>query len=155
VTITRVRTANEMHAAVMAAAPQNQIVIKAAAVADFAPVHVADRKIKKRDDSDTMVIELRKNPDILADVAKLTPKPFIVAFAAETDSVEEHAREKLQRKGADLIVANDVADSSIGFDSDQNEVMVIARDGSVTRIAKASKNTIADKLLDVIVSRLS
>ncbi len=153
VAITRVRTAAEMHAAVMAAAPQHQIVIKAAAVADFAPTHVADHKIKKRDDSDVMTIELRKNPDILADVARLVPRPFIVAFAAETDSVEEHAREKLQRKGADLIVANDVADASIGFDSDQNEVMVIARDGSVTRIAKAAKHVIADRLLDLIVSR--
>lgn len=155
VNILRVRTAKEMHAAVMAAAPQNQIVIKAAAVADFAPVHVADRKIKKRDDSDVMTIELRKNPDILADVAKLDPKPFIVAFAAETDSVEEHAREKLQRKGADLIVANDVADASIGFDSDQNEVMIIGRDGGVTRLAKAAKHVIADRLLDVIVAKLA
>jgi phosphopantothenoylcysteine decarboxylase/phosphopantothenate--cysteine ligase len=155
VTITRVRTAKEMHAAVMAAAPQHQIVIKAAAVADFAPVHVADRKIKKREDSDVMTIELRKNPDILADVARLDPKPFIVAFAAETDSVEQHAREKLERKGADLIVANDVADASIGFDSDQNEVLIIARDGSVTRLAKAAKHVIADRLLDVIVAKLA
>lgn len=154
VTITRVRTANEMHAAVMAAAPHHQIVIKAAAVADFAPVHVADRKIKKREDSDVLTIELRKNPDILADVAKLSPRPFIVAFAAETDSVEEHAREKLQRKGADLIVANDVADASIGFDSDENEVMIIARDGVVTRIVKAAKHVVADKILDAVIARL-
>lgn len=154
VTITRVRTAAEMHAAVMTAVASHQVVIKAAAVADFAPVHVADRKIKKSEDSDVMTIELRKNPDILADVAKVSPRPFIVAFAAETDSVEAHAREKLQRKGADLIVANDVADTSIGFDSDENEVMVIARDGSVTRIPKAAKEVIADRLLDVIVSRL-
>lgn len=155
VSITRVRTAKEMHAAVMDAAPRNQIVIKAAAVADFAPAHVADRKIKKRDDSDVMTIELRKNPDILADVAKLEPRPFIVAFAAETDSVEEHAREKLQRKGADLIVANDVADASIGFDSDQNEVLIIGRDGGVTRLAKAAKHVIANRLLDVVVAKLA
>jgi phosphopantothenoylcysteine decarboxylase/phosphopantothenate--cysteine ligase len=155
VAITRVRTAMEMHAAVMAAAPRHQIVIKAAAVADFAPVHVADRKIKKREDSDVLTIELRKNPDILADVARLSPRPFIVAFAAETDSVEEHAREKLQRKGADLIVANDVADASIGFDSDENEVMIIARDGSVIRIVKAAKHVVADRILDAIVSRMT
>ncbi|MFP5247032.1 MAG: bifunctional phosphopantothenoylcysteine decarboxylase/phosphopantothenate--cysteine ligase CoaBC [Thermoanaerobaculia bacterium] len=152
VDITRVRTAAEMHAAVMSAAPHQHIVIKAAAVADFAPVSVADRKIKKQEGTDELTITLRKNPDILADVARLSPKPFIVAFAAETDSVEQNAREKLQRKGADLIVANDVADSSIGFDADQNEVMVIARDGSVTRIEKAGKNVIADKLLDLIVA---
>lgn len=154
VALTRVNTAAEMHAAVMAAAPANQIVIKAAAVADFAPVQVADRKIKKSDDSDGLTLTLRKNPDILADVARLDPRPFIVAFAAETDMVEENARAKLERKGADLIVANDVADMSIGFDSDQNEVLVIGRDGTVLRIEKASKAAIANRLLDVIVGRL-
>jgi phosphopantothenoylcysteine decarboxylase/phosphopantothenate--cysteine ligase len=154
VAITRVRTAREMHEAVLALASQQQILIKAAAVADFAPVAVADRKIKKRDDEDGMTIELRKNPDILADVARLSPRPFLVAFAAETDSVEEHAREKLRRKGADLIVANDVADASIGFDSDDNEVLIIAADGTVTRIAKADKHVVADRLLDLIVARL-
>jgi len=154
VAVTRVRTANEMHAAVMAAAPQHQIVIKAAAVADFAPLEVADRKIKKSDGADHLTITLRKNPDILADVARVTPRPFIVAFAAETDMVEQNAREKLARKGADLIVANDVADVSIGFDSDQNEVLVIARDGGVERIARAAKPVIANRLLDLIVARL-
>ncbi|HEX8409178.1 MAG TPA: bifunctional phosphopantothenoylcysteine decarboxylase/phosphopantothenate--cysteine ligase CoaBC [Thermoanaerobaculia bacterium] len=155
VTVTRVNTAAEMHAAVMGAASSHGIVIKAAAVADFAPVSVADRKIKKRDDSDTLTIELRKNPDILADVAKLTPRPFIVAFAAETDMVEQNAREKLQRKGADLIVANNVADATIGFDSDQNEVLVIARDGTAARIARAEKSVIANRILDVVVARVA
>ena len=153
VDVTRVRTAQEMHQAVMAAAPHHQIVIKAAAVADYAAANVADRKIKKTEGSDELVLVLRKNPDILADVARLTPKPFIVAFAAETDAVEQNAREKLARKGADLIVANDVADPTIGFDSDQNEVMVIAADGSLTRIGKADKQVIANRLLDLVVAR--
>jgi phosphopantothenoylcysteine decarboxylase / phosphopantothenate---cysteine ligase len=152
--VTRVATAREMHAAVMAAAPHHQIVIKAAAVADFAAANVAARKIKKVDDLEELTLTLMKNPDILADVARLEPRPFIVAFAAETDRVEEHAREKLQRKGADLIVANDVADSSIGFDSEQNEVLVIARDGATTRIPKAPKSVIANRLLDLVVARL-
>jgi len=155
VELTRVGTAAEMHAAVMSAAPNHQVVIKAAAVADFTPSVVADRKIKKTEGVDELTLTLRRNPDILADVAKLSPRPFIVAFAAETDSVEEHAREKLQRKGADLIVANDVSNPSIGFDSDQNEVLVISRDGSVTRIARGPKLVIANRLLDVVVSRLS
>lgn len=154
VELTRVTTAQEMHDAVMAAAPAHHVVIKAAAVADFAAANVADRKIKKADGVEELTITLRRNPDILAAVAKLTPKPFIVAFAAETDSVEANAREKLQRKGADLIVANDVADSSIGFDSDHNEVLVIAADGAVMRLAKAPKNVIADRLLDLVVARL-
>ncbi len=153
VEMTRVRTATEMHAAVMAAVPQHQIVIKAAAVADFAPTEVADQKIKKGA-ADELTITLKKNPDILADVARMTPRPFIVAFAAETDMVEQNAREKLQRKGADLIVANDVADMSIGFDSDQNEVLVIGREGAVVRIERAAKAVIANRLLDVIVARL-
>lgn len=154
VEVQRVTTAAEMHAAVMQAAPSHQIVIKAAAVADFAPVSVAERKIKKSDDRDTLTLELRKNPDILADVARLAPRPFIVAFAAETDMIEQNAREKLQRKGADLIVANDVADVTIGFDSDQNEVLVIGSDGALTRIERASKTVIANRLLDLVVERL-
>ena len=154
VEVQRVTTASEMHAAVMQAARVHEILIKAAAVADFAPVSVADRKIKKRDDSDTLSIELRKNPDILADVAKLTPRPFVVAFAAETHLIEQNAREKLQRKGADLIVANDVADVAIGFDSDQNEVLVIGKDGTTARIERASKSAIANRLLDLVVQRL-
>lgn len=152
--LTRVTTAAEMHAAVMAAAPHHQVVIKAAAVADYAAATVAARKIKKSETSDELTLTLRKNPDILADVARLAPRPFLVAFAAETDSVEENARLKLQRKGADLIVANDVADASIGFDSEQNEVLVIAADGSTTKIGKAPKIVIANRLLDLIVARL-
>jgi phosphopantothenoylcysteine decarboxylase/phosphopantothenate--cysteine ligase len=154
VELTRVGTAAEMHAAVMAAAPSQQIVIKAAAVADFTPSVVADQKIKKREGEDELTLTLRRNPDILADIAKLSPRPFIVAFAAETDNVEAHAKEKLERKGADLIVANDVGDASIGFDSDQNEVMVIARDGSVTRIDRAPKLVVANRLLDIVAARL-
>ncbi|HEX6159839.1 MAG TPA: bifunctional phosphopantothenoylcysteine decarboxylase/phosphopantothenate--cysteine ligase CoaBC [Thermoanaerobaculia bacterium] len=154
VSITRVVTAEEMHRAVLDAAPNHQIVIKAAAVADFAPAVVADRKIKKKADADELTITLRKNPDILAAVNDVTPRPFIVAFAAETDAVEENAREKLQRKGADLIVANDVGDRTIGFDVDQNEVLVIGRDGVTTRIARSSKATVANRILDLVVARL-
>jgi phosphopantothenoylcysteine decarboxylase/phosphopantothenate--cysteine ligase len=155
VAVKHVVTAEEMHAAVLAAAPNHQIVIKAAAVSDFAPRTIADRKIKKTDGIEELTLTLKRNPDILTDVAKLTPRPFIVAFAAETEAVEENAREKLHRKGADLIVANDVKDASIGFDSDQNEVLVIAAsDGSATRIAKSAKSEIANRLLDVIVGRL-
>ncbi|MGZ5444681.1 MAG: bifunctional phosphopantothenoylcysteine decarboxylase/phosphopantothenate--cysteine ligase CoaBC [Thermoanaerobaculia bacterium] len=154
VEVQRVKTAAEMHAAVMSAAAEHHILIKAAAVADFAPVSVADRKIKKSADRDTLTIELRKNPDILADVARLTRRPFVVAFAAETDMIEQNAREKLHRKGADLIVANDVADVTIGFDSDQNEVLVIGRDGTTTRIERASKSAIANRLLDLVVERV-
>jgi phosphopantothenoylcysteine decarboxylase/phosphopantothenate--cysteine ligase len=143
-----------MHAAVMEAVPHHQIVIKAAAVADYAPVAAAPRKIKKDAAGESMNVEMRRTPDILAGVAAASPRPFVVAFAAETDSVEDNARAKLLRKDADLIVANDVADASIGFDSDQNEVLVIARDGSVTKIDRAAKIVVANRILDLIVERL-
>jgi phosphopantothenoylcysteine decarboxylase / phosphopantothenate---cysteine ligase len=152
VELQRVTTAREMHAAVIAAAATHQVLIKAAAVADFAPATTADRKIKKVAGQDELTLTLRKNPDILADVAQLATRPFIVAFAAETDSVEENARVKLERKGADLIVANDVADVSIGFDSDRNEVLILDRDGGTTRVDKASKLEVANRILDAVVA---
>lgn len=155
VALSNVTTAGEMHAAVMDALPRHQIVIKAAAVADYAPVDAAPRKIKKDAAGDAMSLEMHKTPDILAGIAAATPRPFVVAFAAETDAVEENARTKLLRKNADLIVANDVADASIGFDSDQNEVLVLARDGSVTRIERAPKIVIANRILDLVVHHLS
>ena len=154
VTLMPVVTAEQMHAAVLSNVAAHQIVIKAAAVADYAPAEVADRKIKKEANGDSLTLTLRKNPDILADLGRQSPRPFIVAFAAETDSVEANAREKLQRKGADLIVANDVSDKTIGFDSDQNEVLVIDRDGALTRIEKTSKLAVANRLLDMVVARL-
>jgi phosphopantothenoylcysteine decarboxylase/phosphopantothenate--cysteine ligase len=150
-----VTTAQEMFEAVMARVAANAIVIKAAAVADYSPAEVAERKIKKEGMGDTLTLTLKKNPDILAALGAAHPRPFLVAFAAETDGVEEHAREKLQRKNADLIVANDVSDRSIAFDSDQNEVVVIARDGASVHIARAPKLVIANRILDLIVERLS
>jgi phosphopantothenoylcysteine decarboxylase/phosphopantothenate--cysteine ligase len=128
-------------------------VIKAAAVADFAPAMKADQKIKKSD-GDELSITLKKNRDILESLAGVNPKPFVVAFAAETESVESNAREKLARKNADLIVANDVSDQSIGFDSEQNEVLVIARDGTMTRLAKAPKFVIANRILDLVIQKI-
>jgi len=152
VKVVRVTTAAEMRDAVLAA--PHDIVIKAAAVADFAPVDVAAQKIKKQPDVNELTISLRKTPDILGELGSLSPRPFIVAFAAETNAVEENAREKLVRKGADLIVANDVADTSIGFDSDDNEVLVIAKDGTTTRIARAAKSVVANRILDLVVAAI-
>jgi phosphopantothenoylcysteine decarboxylase/phosphopantothenate--cysteine ligase len=154
VELRQVTTAAEMRDAVMAAAPSHQIVIKAAAVADYAPLHVAEKKIKKDASGNGLTLELKRNPDILAELAASSPRPFIVAFAAETDQVAENAREKLRRKGADLIVANDVSQHAIGFDADHNEVLVLGKDGFETRIARAPKAAIADRILDLVVARL-
>jgi phosphopantothenoylcysteine decarboxylase / phosphopantothenate---cysteine ligase len=153
VTMVRVNTAAEMHDAVMRALPSHGIVIGAAAVADYAPRNAAAQKIKK-ESGDELTIALAKTPDILTAIASVDPRPFIVAFAAETESVEKNAREKLSRKNADLIVANDVSDSAIGFDADQNEVMVIGRDGSTTKIARAPKSVVAGRILDLVVATM-
>jgi phosphopantothenoylcysteine decarboxylase/phosphopantothenate--cysteine ligase len=154
VALSQVTTADEMHDAVMGLLPQ-QIIIKAAAVADFAPQKVADRKIKKERGRDEMNLALRKTTDILASLAKVKPKPFVVAFAAETNDLADNARKKLESKNADLIVANDVSDPTIGFDADQNEVLLIARDGTMLKIERASKITVANRILDEVVRRIA
>jgi phosphopantothenoylcysteine decarboxylase/phosphopantothenate--cysteine ligase len=153
VNVTQVTTAAQMLDAVMHNLPEHQVLIKAAAVADFTPVATAAQKIKKSDGKD-LTLTFEKSPDILSAIATVEPRPFVVAFAAETESVESNARDKLLKKNADLIVANDVGDPAIGFDSDQNEVLVIARDGQSTRIEKAPKLVIANRILDMVVERL-
>jgi phosphopantothenoylcysteine decarboxylase/phosphopantothenate--cysteine ligase len=149
-----VLTAQEMHDAVLERLGTYDIVIMAAAVADYTPAKVAGTKIKKESAGESLTLELRKNPDILLAVGAASPRPFTVAFAAETDNVEAHAREKLQRKNADLIVANDVSDRTIGFDSDENEGLIIARDGSVTPLARGPKLVIANRILDRLLESL-
>jgi len=154
VDVAQITTAAEMYDAVMQRAPENQIVIKAAAVADFSPENAAAQKIKK-DKRDALTIKLNRTPDILESLAAVKPRPFVVAFAAETQDVEKNAREKLKRKHADLIVANDVSDGSIGFDSDHNEVLVIGRNGDATRLEKAPKLVIANRILDLVLEKLN
>lgn len=137
VTVIRVTSAREMHDAAITEAKDCQLFIASAAVADYRPVATAEQKIKK--DNDTMTIELVKNPDIVSSVAALNPRPFTVGFAAETENLENHARSKLLRKNLDLIIANDVSDKTIGFNSEDNAVLVVeARESeSIPKIHKA------------------
>lgn len=118
-----VTSALEMHRTALTAATDCDIFIGAAAVADYRPAQVAEHKIKKGD-TDTLSLALVKNPDIIADVAHHHRHIFTVGFAAETQMLAEHARSKMQRKGLHMIIANNVADSSIGFNSDDNAVTV-------------------------------
>ena len=155
VTMSPVSTAEEMYREVMGNLDSKDVIIKAAAVADYAPAEPLSSKMKKSVAGDEVMLKLRKNPDILEEVARRKNGALLIAFAAETDSVEQNARQKLQRKGADFIVANDVSDSTIGFDSDQNEVLIIGRDGSETKLAKASKFVIANQILDLVLKNLT
>lgn len=151
VEMVHVTTAADMATAVLALAPENDVVIKAAAVADFTPESVASQKIKRGEQE--LSIRLKPTLDIAAQLAAIAPRPFIVAFAAETQNVDENAQRKLERKSADLIVANDVSDSSIGFDSNQNQVTIYDRDGNAYHFEKAAKSAIAERILDVIVAK--
>src|SRR5690606_18253516 len=113
-----VRSATDMHAAVLAALPGQDLFVSAAAVADYRPRERHASKLKKHEGE--RVLELVRNPDILADVAQRARRPYVVGFAAETGQLHENAREKLQRKRLDLIAANLVGAPGSGFDAEHN-----------------------------------
>jgi len=149
-----VRSAAQMHAAVLAALPAD-IYIGAAAVADFTPSQPSARKIKKTPGSETWSLELVRTPDILADVAARQPRSrLVVGFAAETHDLEHYALGKLRDKQVDLIVANPVGTTGSGFEADDNTLTVFAADGRHP-LGTASKARLADALLDLIESRLA
>lgn len=147
-----VASAQEMYGEVMSRVDRADVFIATAAVADYRPQSVADQKIKKSQEE--MVIRLTRNPDIVSSVAASQPRPFTVGFAAETNDVIGYARDKLQRKSLDLIIANDVSRSDIGFNSDNNEAVAIWTDGELS-LGMASKSEIAERILAVICERLS
>jgi phosphopantothenoylcysteine decarboxylase/phosphopantothenate--cysteine ligase len=144
-----VQTAEEMREAVLQHAARASIVIKAAAVADYRVQHPADQKIKGKRD---FTLTLTPNPDILAEVAARADGGFIVGFAAETHDVAAHARAKLEAKGIDLLVANDVSRRDIGFDAEDNEVVLIDRWGGTRPLPRMPKTAVADAILDEIVA---
>jgi phosphopantothenoylcysteine decarboxylase/phosphopantothenate--cysteine ligase len=147
-----VDSAQQMYDAVMARVDACDVFIASAAVADYRPRLVADQKIKKQH-SEAMTIELVRNPDIVASVAARDPHPFTVGFAAETRDVEGYARDKLERKKLDMIVANDVAAAGIGFNSDNNAVTVLWPGGEA-RFGERAKSVLARELVALIASHL-
>lgn len=146
-----VNSALEMLAASERLLPQCDIYIACAAVADYRPADVQPQKIKKGPEEVSLL--LVKNPDIVASVAASEPPPFTVGFAAETRDVLNYARGKLERKGLDMIVANDVSDSSIGFNSDQNEVTVLWPQGEM-KLERADKGALARQIIALIAAKL-
>lgn len=147
-----VQSAEQMLQQCLELMPQCDVFIACAAVSDYRPAAVAQQKIKKGGEYSSL--DLVRNPDIVATVAALDPAPFTVGFAAETRDVVSYARDKLERKGLNMIVANDVSDPSIGFNSEDNEAMVITRDKEQL-LARASKSTIARQVVDLIARQLS
>jgi phosphopantothenoylcysteine decarboxylase/phosphopantothenate--cysteine ligase len=123
-----VRSARQMHDVVLARAQSADVFIAAAAVGDFRPRDIAPHKLKKASRDSGLELSLVQNPDILADVAALETRPFVVGFAAETEDVEAHARAKLERKRLDLIAANEVG-AGLGFESADNALLLLWPDG--------------------------
>lgn len=141
-----VRTAEEMRRAVLEHSPQASVIIMAAAVADYRPAAASATKIRRA--GDRLTLELEPTPDILAELSRAKDKRVLIGFAAETDRVAENARAKLARKGADIIVANDVTQEGAGFDTDTNIVTLIFRDGREIPLPKLTKLEVANRILD-------
>jgi phosphopantothenoylcysteine decarboxylase/phosphopantothenate--cysteine ligase len=175
VVVERVETAAEMEQAVLSQAAHAEVVVMAAAVADFRPKAVAETKLHKADGLPELVLE--PTPDILAELGRRRkerdlgergqvgrgqggrgqgrPGQVLVGFAAETDAVTERATGKLTAKGVDLMVANDVSAPGVGFDHDTNAVTILGADGTVTEVPLARKHAIADAVFDRVVALLA
>jgi phosphopantothenoylcysteine decarboxylase / phosphopantothenate---cysteine ligase len=149
VRLVHVITAAEMRARVLAEVEGAAVFVSAAAVADYRPAHPASQKMKKH--AGEMVLELVRNPDILAEVAARSPRPFVVGFAAETENVEANARLKLESKALDMIAANQVG-ADCGFDREDNALLVLSSGGR-TDLGCGSKTELAERLVQLIGER--
>ncbi|TNH05312.1 bifunctional phosphopantothenoylcysteine decarboxylase/phosphopantothenate--cysteine ligase CoaBC [Testudinibacter sp. TR-2022] len=148
-----VESAQQMHDVTLSLAPQQDIVIGCAAVADYRMQTVAEQKLKKTNNNEQLVLTLVKNPDIIAAVAALSvQRPFVVGFAAETQAVLEYAAKKLQRKNLDMICANDVALQGQGFNSEHNALTVLWKGGQ-QQLPLSDKYTLSQKLAALIVQQ--
>lgn len=154
VTRVDVRSAAQMHAAVMSALPCD-VYVGAAAVADYTPVSVSPCKLKKQAGCDGLTLELVRTRDILAEVAAHAPRPaVVVGFAAETNDVEPYARRKLAAKKLDMVAGNRVGVAGSGFECDDNTLFVLDHDGATT-LGPGPKREVADALLDLVERRLA
>ena len=146
-----VESASQMLDQCLQLLPECDIFIACAAVADYRPASVEQQKIKKGPEQITL--QLVRNPDIVATVAASEPRPFTVGFAAETTALLAHAQDKMLRKGLDMIVANDVSDRSIGFNSDNNEATVLWPGGEQA-LPLTGKGAMARMIVELIAKRL-
>jgi len=147
-----VKSALDMREAVLSRLDASDLIIKAAAVADYRPAVIEAQKIKKK--SDSLTLELVKNPDILQEIGSIKKDQFVVGFAAETEKLDEHALDKLTRKNCDLIVGNDVSQEGAGFSGDTNAVRIFDRNGLVEALPVQSKQAVARRLLEIAADRM-
>ena len=147
--IVKVKSAIDMQNALDQEFENSDIVVMAAAVADYRIKNYSEQKMKKTSE-DTLILELVKNPDILKGLCDKKTSQIVVGFCAESENLLENAEEKIQKKGCDFLVANDISRKDIGFSSDDNEVTILDKNGNLKRIEKASKTVIARKILEYI-----
>lgn len=159
--IVKVKSAIDMQNAVNEEYENSDYIIMAAAVADYRAKECMQQKMKKGDE-ETITLELVKNPDILAELCKkkkactperLASEPLIVGFCAESENLLENAKSKIDKKGCDYLIANDISRTDIGFGADENEVYIIDKKGDITKLEKAPKNVIARKILECISTK--
>jgi len=152
VNVIQVTSAAQMFAAVKQTVADADIFIGCAAVADYTPVEVSCQKIKKNDPQ--MSLLLKRNPDILAWVASQPTRPFVVGFAAESQSLKEFAIKKLHKKNLDLICANDISCAGLGFNSDNNQLLLLDSQGHEKLLQVASKEMLARQVVAEVAARI-
>lgn len=150
----KVQSAKQMLESVNSEFEGADFIIMASAVADYRVKNYSEQKIKKGND-ETITLELVKNPDILKEICNkkqesLKNTPIIVGFCAESENLEENAKDKINKKGCDFLIANDISRSDIGFNSDENEVIIFDKSGGKNKLEKSSKTLIARKILEYI-----
>lgn len=143
-------SAKEMEIVVKSELDNQDCVIMAAAVADYRVKNYSNQKIKKVVGNDNLTIELIQNPDILKEICEIKPKAKIVGFCAESENLIENAKIKIQKKGCDLLVANDISRKDIGFSSEDNEVYILDKNLNISHIEKGNKHIIARRILEKI-----
>ncbi|MBQ8168725.1 bifunctional phosphopantothenoylcysteine decarboxylase/phosphopantothenate--cysteine ligase CoaBC [bacterium] len=147
--VVKVKSTLEMQEAVKAEFSSANCVIMAAAVADYRVKNVSEQKIKKTS-CDEITLELVKNPDILKEISASKTSQIVVGFCAESENLIQNAQEKINKKGCDYLIANDISRKDIGFSSDYNEVTILSKDGSMTKLERSNKREIAKQIFEVI-----
>jgi phosphopantothenoylcysteine decarboxylase/phosphopantothenate--cysteine ligase len=145
-------SALDMYEAVLSRFEQTDIVVKAAAVADYRPKRRAEQKIKKGDND--LVLELERNPDILQELGRRKAGQILIGFAAESENVIEYAKDKLVRKNLDLIVANDITNTGAGFAGETNVVTLISARHGQEALPQLSKQEVAHRIFDTVADLL-
>lgn len=147
--VIKVKSALEMQNAVNNEFDSADCVIMAAAVADYRAKNISDQKMKKTSENE-ISIELVKNPDILKEISARKTTQKVVGFCAESENLLQNAKEKIQKKGCDYLIANDISRCDIGFSSNYNEVMILDKNGIVKKLDRAEKSVIAKEIFEVI-----